>query len=81
MTSFLRASPFRPCATSSLTEHEARRLFELLRELRARGVALIFVSHKLDEVFALALQPVASDLRPGMKKPSRPIGQVAAPSN
>jgi ribose transport system ATP-binding protein len=39
--------------TSSLTEHEARRLFALLRELRARGVAIIFVSHKLPEVFAL----------------------------
>ncbi|HEX2851695.1 MAG TPA: sugar ABC transporter ATP-binding protein [Opitutaceae bacterium] len=39
--------------TSSLTEHEARRLFALLRELRAKGVGLIFVSHKLDEVFAL----------------------------
>ena len=39
--------------TSSLTEHEARRLFTLLRELRDKGVALIFVSHKLDEVFAL----------------------------
>ncbi len=39
--------------TSSLTEHEARRLFVLLRELRAKGVAIIFVSHKLDEVLAL----------------------------
>ncbi len=39
--------------TSSLTEHEARRLFSLLRELRNKDVALIFVSHKLDEVFAL----------------------------
>jgi ribose transport system ATP-binding protein len=39
--------------TSSLTEHEVRRLFSLLRELRTREVTLIFVSHKLDEVFAL----------------------------
>jgi ribose transport system ATP-binding protein len=39
--------------TSSLTEHEVRRLFMLLRVLRDRGVALIFVSHKLDEMFAL----------------------------
>jgi ribose transport system ATP-binding protein len=39
--------------TSSLTEHEVRRLFTLLRALRDRGVALIFVSHKLDEMFAL----------------------------
>ena len=39
--------------TSSLTEHEARRLFALLRELRKEGAALIFVSHKLEEIFAL----------------------------
>ena len=39
--------------TSSLTEHEARRLFELLRELREKGVTIIFVSHKLDEVLGL----------------------------
>lgn len=39
--------------TSSLTEHEARRLFVLLRDLRARGVAIIFVSHKLEEVLAV----------------------------
>jgi ribose transport system ATP-binding protein len=39
--------------TSSLTEHETRRLFALLRGLREKGVALLFVSHKLDEIFAL----------------------------
>ncbi|HOB32283.1 MAG TPA: sugar ABC transporter ATP-binding protein, partial [Verrucomicrobiota bacterium] len=39
--------------TSSLTEHEARRLFALLRELRDQGTAIGFVSHKLDEVLAL----------------------------
>lgn len=39
--------------TSALTEHEAQRLFALLRELRARGAAVIFVSHKVAEVLAL----------------------------
>ncbi len=39
--------------TSSLTLHEAARLFERLYELRAEGVAIIFVSHKLEEVFAI----------------------------
>jgi ribose transport system ATP-binding protein len=39
--------------TSSLTEHEARRLFALLRQLREQGVAIIFVSHKLEEIFAI----------------------------
>jgi ribose transport system ATP-binding protein len=39
--------------TSSLTEHEARRLFALLRQLRDKGAALVFVSHKLDELLSL----------------------------
>src|SRR5216110_2726370 len=48
---------------------------ELRKDMTVHLVATI------DEVLALALQPVASDLRPAAKKPSRPIGQVAAPSN
>ena len=39
--------------TSSLTEHEVGNLFRILKELRARGVTIIFVSHKVEEVFAL----------------------------
>jgi ABC-type sugar transport system ATPase subunit len=40
--------------TASLTEHEARRLLDLVRGLRARGVAVLYVSHRLAEVFAVA---------------------------
>ena len=40
--------------TAALTESEAQRLFDRLRALRARGVAIIFVSHRLTEVFAIA---------------------------
>jgi ribose transport system ATP-binding protein len=39
--------------TASITEREAGVLFGLLRELRDRGGAILFVSHKLEEVFAL----------------------------
>ncbi len=39
--------------TASITERDATRLFERLREIRDGGSALLFVSHKLDEVFAL----------------------------
>jgi ribose transport system ATP-binding protein len=60
--------------TSSLTEHEARRLFALLRELRARGVALVFVSHKLGEVIELCDQ--ASVLRDGRLVGSRDISHT-----
>jgi len=39
--------------TASLTLHEVERLFTIVRRLRDRGVAVLFVSHRLDEVFAL----------------------------
>jgi ABC-type sugar transport system ATPase subunit len=37
--------------TSSLSEPEAQSLFALMRQLRARGVTMIYVSHRLPEVF------------------------------
>ena len=40
--------------TASITEHETAALFKLLDRLRADGVAIVFVSHKLEEVFAMA---------------------------
>jgi len=40
--------------TAALTGHDAARLLDLLRELRGRGVSAIYVSHRLDEVFAIA---------------------------
>jgi ribose transport system ATP-binding protein len=39
--------------TASITGHDATRLFELLRSLRDSGTAILFVSHKLHEIFAL----------------------------
>jgi simple sugar transport system ATP-binding protein len=40
--------------TSALTPHEADALFAVLRRMRADGRAIIFISHKLDEVMAIA---------------------------
>ena len=39
--------------TAALTSHEIDRLFETIRELKRRGVAVIYISHRLDEVKAL----------------------------
>jgi len=39
--------------TASITPYETRTLFALLRGLRDAGVAIVFVSHKLEEVFEL----------------------------
>jgi D-xylose transport system ATP-binding protein len=40
--------------TAALTESDARRLLGLLRDLSGRGVALLYVSHRLEEVFSIA---------------------------
>ncbi len=50
---------------------------DLTPELR-QGLTVHLVS-TIDEVFALALQPAASDVRPAQTKPPRAIGQAAAP--
>ncbi len=39
--------------TSSLSQAEAQKLLELIRELKAKGVTCIYVSHRLEEIFAI----------------------------
>ncbi len=39
--------------SASLTEHEARNLLALVRRLRAQGVAILYVTHRLAELFAV----------------------------
>ncbi len=40
--------------TSALTETEAARLFRVIERLRGQGVTILYISHKMDEVFRLA---------------------------
>ncbi len=40
--------------TSALTQEDARRLFDLMRRLRQRGVSLVYISHFLEEVQEVA---------------------------
>ena len=40
--------------TAALSAHEVDELFAIVRQLRERGVAILFVSHRLEEVFAIA---------------------------
>jgi ribose transport system ATP-binding protein len=41
-------------ATASLGAQQVERLFELVREWKARGMALIFISHRMEEIFQIA---------------------------
>jgi rhamnose transport system ATP-binding protein len=51
--------------TASLSAHEVDRLFRIVRRLRDQGVSILFVSHRLDEVFELS--DTATVLRDGRR--------------
>ena len=58
--------------TSSLTAPEVEKLFKMMRQLKAQGIALIYISHKMDEIFEICDD--ISVLRDGslvMTKPSK----------
>jgi ABC-type sugar transport system ATPase subunit len=39
--------------TSSLTQNEVKTLFALIRNLKKKGISIIFISHRMDEIFAI----------------------------
>lgn len=57
-----------------LTPHELVALFELIGDLRRRGVSVIYISHRLEEVFEIA--DTVTVLRDGRHISTRPIGAV-----
>ncbi len=60
--------------TSSLGRGEVERLFALVRRLRQAGVTIIYVSHRLDEIFELC--QTVTVLRDGRKIDTRAIGEL-----
>ncbi len=40
--------------SATLTSQEVEHLFEMMRELRSQGIGIIYISHRLDEIFAVA---------------------------
>ena len=40
--------------TAALTEYDVTRLFDIVRRLKSRGVGIIYISHRMDEIFQLA---------------------------
>ncbi len=60
--------------TSSLTEREVETLFQQMRVLRAQGVSVIYISHRLEEVFAIADRVAV--LRDGSLVGCRPVADL-----
>jgi ABC-type sugar transport system ATPase subunit len=61
-------------ATSSLTEDEVESLFRVIKGLRTRGVGIIFITHRLREIYAIA--DVVTVLRDGAMVGTRPIDEA-----
>jgi ABC-type sugar transport system ATPase subunit len=60
--------------TSSLSQHEAERLFAVIGRLRERGVTCIYVSHRMEEIFRLA--DTVTVLRDGRHVATRPTADI-----
>ena len=60
--------------TAALSSAEVDRLFEIIIELRERGVAVLYVSHRLSEIFRIADRVTV--LRDGRRVGTRPISEL-----
>jgi ribose transport system ATP-binding protein len=57
--------------TSSLTAHEVRTLFDLLKALRQQGLAILYISHRLNEI--LELCDYVTVLKDGVRTADQPL--------
>jgi rhamnose transport system ATP-binding protein len=60
--------------TAALSPHEVENLFSTVRRLRDRGVAVVFISHRLEEVTAIA--DTVTVLRDGRHIATRPAAEL-----
>jgi rhamnose transport system ATP-binding protein len=60
--------------TASLSERETRVLFNLIRQFRQQGVSILYVSHRLDEIFELS--DTVTVFRDGRHVTTEPIGEM-----
>jgi ribose transport system ATP-binding protein len=64
--------------TAALTQQETQRLFEIVRGLRSRGTAVIYISHDLEEIFEVADRVTV--LRDGRLVRTLPVTEVTRPA-
>ncbi|WP_026531068.1 sugar ABC transporter ATP-binding protein [Haematomicrobium sanguinis] len=61
--------------TASLPHHDVDRLFEVLHQLRNSGVGMIYVSHRLDEIYQISSRTVI--MRNGRVVAQRPVSGLS----
>ena len=61
--------------TSSLDEPEVKTLFEVIRQLKRDGVSVIFVSHRLDDLYAVCER--VTIMRDGQTVLERPLAEIS----
>lgn len=60
--------------SATLTDHELSALFELIRKLKAQGVSIIYISHRLEEVFQVC--DTATIMRDGRHIVTKPVSEL-----
>ncbi|MDP2016041.1 sugar ABC transporter ATP-binding protein [Hydrogenophaga sp.] len=60
--------------TAALSDRETAKLFEVIAELRRQGVAMVYISHRMDEVFSLGDRVTV--LRDGKYVATLPAGEA-----
>jgi len=63
--------------TSSLAKSETERLFELIRRLQERGISIVYISHRLEEVFEIADRVTV--LRDGKRVLTQDMDKISPP--
>jgi len=60
--------------SATLTEHELENLFALIRRLKAEGVSVVYISHRLEEIFQIADRVTV--LRDGRLVATKPVAET-----
>lgn len=60
--------------SATLTLQEVKSLFAIIRDLKSHGIGVIYISHRLDEIFEIADRVMV--MRDGRNVGSKPVGEV-----
>ena len=60
--------------SAALTGQEVEKLFDIVRDLKAQGIGIIYISHRLEEIFKIADRVMV--LRDGQHVDTRDIGEI-----